>query len=378
MRSLCVEGWRGINHSYAMVNQYQLAQLRSRDLELYHRDLPFYNPNWTQERNAHGLAPEVYGGIAGIPAPPDDRPSDVTYRISFPYRMYPSSSSRLFVFGTSEFQNIDGMVHEDGLREGLNNPNLQIIAPSGWSAEGFRRAGFDDSRVVIVPHGVDPEAFKPVSATARAQFRRALGIADGEFAILSVGAMTPNKGIERLVIAYALLRRRHEQARLVLKDQSNLYGIRAKEIVDRLKIQQPQLVDDRLDASIVYISQNVTVEQLRGLYGAADCYASPYLAEGFNLTPLEAAACGTPIVVTRGGSTDDYVDDSFALLVEGTKRSSGTSSWIEPSIDSLLHQLSTLAESRAQRIDARRAVELIGRRFSWAAAVDRLVDEMFA
>ena len=33
------------------------------------------------------------------------------------------------------------------------------------------------------------------------------------------------------------------------------------------------------------------------------------MAEGFNMTPLEAAACGTQKVVTNGGSTDDYFNE---------------------------------------------------------------------
>jgi len=377
MRSLRVEGWRGINHSYAMVNQYQLLELKKYDLELFHHDLPFFNPSWNEERNAHGFDAPIYRGIAEIPEPPEGHVPDVTYRISFPYRMYPSDSQRLFVFGTSEFLNIDGYVYQDGLQEGLANSNLKVIVPSKWSAEGFQRAGFDDSRISIIPHGVDPETFKPPNPEVRAAFRRALKIEDHEFAILSVGSMTANKGIKLLILAYALLRRRHDHVRLVLKDQHNLYGIRAKQLVNELKVERPALVDDALDATIIHISQNVTVEQLCGLYGAADCYASPYLAEGFNLPPLEAAACGTPIVVTRGGSTDDYVDESFALQIDGTMKSAGPTFWIEPNFDSLVGQLTTLIENRADRINPERAVEFIRRRFSWSSVVNELVDVAF-
>ena len=56
----------------------------------------------------------------------------------------------------------------------------------------------------------------------------------------------------------------------------------------------------------MFISNNLNCEQINDLYGISDCYVSPYLAEGFGLTPLEASSSGTPIVITKGGSTDDY------------------------------------------------------------------------
>jgi glycosyltransferase involved in cell wall biosynthesis len=360
-----------------MVNQFQLLELRKRDLKIFHRDLPFYNSHWSLERNNHGLSEPQYREIAAIPQPPDGYPSDVSYRIGFPYRLNASNSKRLYVFGTSEFQNVEGLIYQDQLREGLDNPDLKIITPSSWSAEGFWRAGFDESRVLIIPHGVDLEVFKPPTGEWRAEFRRALKIENGEFAILSVGAMTPNKGIGLLIFAYALLRRKHRHVRLVLKDQKNLYNICAKDIVNQLRVEYPLLIDDALDASIIYISQNVTIEQLGGLYGAVDCYASPYMAEGFNLTHLEAAACGTPIVVTRGGATDDYVDDSFALQIEGTRRSQGIKCWIEPDVESLVQQLTKLVEGKADKLDRGKAVEFIGSGFSWPTVVDALVDAMF-
>tara|TARA_B100000965_G_C19017406_1_gene509470 strand:+ start:55 stop:294 length:240 start_codon:yes stop_codon:yes gene_type:complete len=60
----------------------------------------------------------------------------------------------------------------------------------------------------------------------------------------------------------------------------------------------------------------VNQRQLIELYNITDCYVSPYRAEGFNLTPLEAAASGIPIIVTKGGSTDDYFNSQLGLQIE--------------------------------------------------------------
>jgi glycosyltransferase involved in cell wall biosynthesis len=57
------------------------------------------------------------------------------------------------------------------------------------------------------------------------------------------------------------------------------------------------------------------MEQMRQLYAAADLYASPYRAEGFNLPVIEAVACGCPVLVTRGGATDDFFEPFMGLQI---------------------------------------------------------------
>jgi len=42
IKKLLVEGWRGINHSYAMVNQYQTLEFAKSNVDLYHNDVPFF------------------------------------------------------------------------------------------------------------------------------------------------------------------------------------------------------------------------------------------------------------------------------------------------------------------------------------------------
>lgn len=55
---------------------------------------------------------------------------------------------------------------------------------------------------------------------------------------------------------------------------------------------------------------------MRALYNSCDALVTPYIGEGFNLPPLEASACGIPILVPQGGSTDDYFDLKMGLQIE--------------------------------------------------------------
>lgn len=284
-KKILIEGWRNINHSYSMVNQYQLLEMHRMGLDLQHLDLPFFKEEWNSVDNDSGFEDSDKNKIASIQKANPQLIHDLTYRISYPYRFYPSQSEKLFVFGTSEYQNIDNCIYENRLQEGIKNPSLTVVTPSNWSKIGFLNAGFDESRVAVVPHGISQKVYKPISLSRRKQFRDALKVSYEDFLILSLGAMTPNKGVDILILAFANLKTKYPHLKLVLKDSSNLFGFGINEVLQYINNYNPKLVSDNISKSIISISNNLSQSQLNGLYGAADCYVSPYRAEGFNLTP---------------------------------------------------------------------------------------------
>jgi glycosyltransferase involved in cell wall biosynthesis len=123
----------------------------------------------------------------------------------------------------------------------------------------------------------------------------------------------------------------------------------------------------------------MSTARMARLYHAADCYVSSYLAEGFNLPVLEAAACGLPVICTAGGSTDDFVTDDFALRVESTLarlRVEGVpeARGLAPDHDHLVHLMLCMADDEEFRVAARRAgPAYVTERFTWERIVDRLL-----
>ena len=373
-KSLLVEGWRGINHSYAMVNQQQLLQmLKSDAVQVFHRDLPFFNPGWSRSHNANGLSAEQNAQLNAIPDLIEGQP-DIIYRIAYPYRHYGGNSARVFCFGTSEYQTLDGLFYEGPeCRQQFSCGAATFITPSQWSKVGFLRHGFAEDQVAVVPHGVATDVYKPMAPAERAAARRSFGLPEDSFVFLSVGAMTWNKGIDKLLRAFSVVHQKRPSAILVLKDQSNLYGITAKDLVIDTRNRFPAEMSEAAMSRIAIISNNLTVPELGMLYNMCDAYASPYRAEGFNLTPLEAAACGTPIIVTDGGATDDYCDPSFALKVAGKHSVKGNEYFIEPDLDSLVAAMLELVEGRARNLARDAALRHIGDNFSWKRVTDKLL-----
>src|SRR6185503_19278167 len=120
--------------------------------------------------------------------------------------------------------------------------------------------------------------------------------------------------IDLLLQAFAQILRKHRRARLLLKGLDSLYASQQYLDADlaNLSAADARLVRSRLN----YNGDSLTFAILPQLYYLADCYVTPYSGEGFNLPALEAAACGTPVICTAGGPTDDFVTDDFARRID--------------------------------------------------------------
>jgi glycosyltransferase involved in cell wall biosynthesis len=127
----------------------------------------------------------------------------------------------------------------------------------------------------------------------------------------------------------------------------------------------------------------LTQVQLRALYGIADWYVSPYRAEGFNLPVLEAQACGTPVITSSGGATDDFcssvgVRKIASVFHRGRLREGEESCWVEPNIEALEALMFQAAESgpRAPHNQdiLRQAARSNAERYSWDSATETLVN----
>ncbi len=369
--SILVQGWRGINHSYAMVNQYQLlALMRRPELRLFHEDVPFYHPHWNAIANFAGFDEADSQHIAALSRPCG--PCDVVYRIAYPFR-FAQTGERTFCFATSEYLTLTSDVEggEQAIAEAVRD-GLAIITPSHWSRQAFLRHGFAQEKVHVVPHGVDPAIFRPVSAQERAEARQTLGIRPELFVFLHAGAVTPNKGIDLLLTAFARLRRKHPQAALVIKDQRLLYLSTGREVLAAVRKEHPELWNRETLCAVGMLGTNFNLAQMRLLYGAADAYVSPYRAEGFNLPPLEAAACGLPVLLTEGGATDDYAHPSFAGKIASTIEEREGRRRREPDPDSLLAGMEALIEGRLRQ-DRPAAEGWIARNFTWNKVTEKLL-----
>ena len=127
--------------------------------------------------------------------------------------------------------------------------------------------GLDPQRVHAIPHGVDHELFRP-------------GTGDREPLLLYPASSWPHKNHARLLEAFALVRARLPDLRLVLTG-----------------IEERDTPADGVD-----VRGRVSDGELASLYQRAACLVFPSLYEGFGLPVLEAMACGCPVAASDRGA----------------------------------------------------------------------------
>lgn len=181
----------------------------------------------------------------------------------------------------------------------------RIITPTeAVKRELIERFKFDEARVFVTPYA-PRKIFRPVRAEQTAEVRRGLGVED-QF-ILFVGTIEPRKNLLTLVRAFAeLLRNTEHWPQLVIA------GPRGWLTAEFDRALAEANFGDQL-RMIGYVSD----DDLRALYSACKVFVYPSLYEGFGLPPLEAMACGAPVIASRIAAHVETLG-AHAHLVEPT------------------------------------------------------------
>lgn len=158
----------------------------------------------------------------------------------------------------------------------------------------IRLYGAPDERVSLVSCGVDFNEFYPVpQGTAR----RRLGVAEDEFVILQLGRLVPRKGIDNVIRALPWLPSSVKARLLVVGGETSEPDENATPEIGRLRrVAMEMGVSERVS----FLGRRARSE-LRDCYAAADVFVTTPWYEPFGLTPLEAMACGVPVVGSEVG-----------------------------------------------------------------------------
>ena len=376
-KRLLVQGWTGINHSYAMVNQYQLLELaKLPSLQVMHQEMPLFDSRWTREKNAAGFSPAEQAVLATVPAYAG-QPVSAVYRIHSPNTLA-LSDVRTITFLVTEL-GLDAASFSAGAdAQAYCADGHLIVTPSHWSRERIVEFGFAPESVLVIPHGVDGQKFFPFEEHDLKAARTALGYSDDDVVFLNVGAPIWNKGLDLVIEAFFTLRQSHKNARLLIKDQNSLYGFSAVDMIRNLAASGKIHADNHSVESIRILPHTLSIDQLRSLYNVADFYVSPYRAEGFNLPVIEAMACGTPAIVTDGGSTDDFCNEHISHKIPSVQHVNATinnthvAAYLQPDMDALNGILKKCCINRKKGFGFEFGRENMLEQFTWKRAA-RLV-----
>ncbi len=159
--------------------------------------------------------------------------------------------------------------------------------------------GVPAERVIVTPNAARRH-FRPPDPVALARFRARQGLPE-DF-VLFVGTLEPRKNLTTLLEAYGQVARQSDLPLLVGGGKGWLFAP-VFERLDALGLR------DRVKF-IGYIDE----EELPLWYAAATLFVFPSLYEGFGMPPLEAMACGTPVITSNSASLPEVVGDAGIMV----------------------------------------------------------------
>ncbi len=202
-------------------------------------------------------------------------------------------------------------------------------------------------KVAVTYNGVESHFTSALTQNEANEVRKQFGI-DRDF-LLAVGSLQPRKNLVRLIRAYARLRSEVPN----FSPQLVIVG-RKLWLADEIfaEIRRQRWAED------VILTGYVDDADLPKLYRQATAFVYPSLFEGFGLPPVEAMACGTPVVTSNVSSLPE-VTGGAALLIDPMDQGS-----IESALLTIIQDQGLRKRLREQGIEQ-------AKKFTWQAAAEK-------
>jgi glycosyltransferase involved in cell wall biosynthesis len=169
----------------------------------------------------------------------------------------------------------------------------------------------DPGRVVMIPCGFSPSELWPIN---KAKAREALGLPKDEKILLQLSRIVPRKGVDNGIRGFARLFKHYgiESRLLIVGGESQgLNHPTSPEIRRLMDIAKKEGVFEKVS----FLGKRGR-DEVRLYYNASDVFVSTPWYEPFGITPIEAMACGTPVVGSNvGGIKFSVVDGETGFLV---------------------------------------------------------------
>lgn len=178
----------------------------------------------------------------------------------------------------------------------------RIITVSEFSKKDIcQYIKYPEEKIEIIPPAVDHKLYYQ---NRDRSILEKYAIRENENVILYVGAEEPRKNIQLLINSFSKLKTRVPRVKLLKVGMPNFIGVREKLLK---QIEALNLKND------IIFTGYVSEIDLAKIYNAVDLFVFPSLYEGFGMPPLEAMACGTPVITSDTSSLPEVVGDAAVI-----------------------------------------------------------------
>ena len=188
-----------------------------------------------------------------------------------------------------------------------------ILVTSNWVKKVYIRDGLSGKNIEVLPVGCDTDSFCPRDKKDPkiTTVREALGVAEDQLMILTVGGDAASKGAQEVMQALAINDTKAPDWKYVCK------------VWPQPRTEQQNLTDLQLathlgiEKNVVYTTSKISRNFMPYLIAACDIYAAPSRLEGFGMIQVEANACGKPVIGIKAmGMLDTMIHGQTAFLAE--------------------------------------------------------------
>ena len=293
---------------------------------------------------------------------------DVTVRHAWPPRLIGDHAGKLVFWQPWEY----GAVPRDWAQFASSVAD-EVWCYTNYVKRCYSESGVAESKTHLVPLGVDLGLFHYAG--------KKFAVPDAACTFLFVGGTIARKGIDVLLQAFVEAFPNRDDVQLIIKgfgSNSFYKGSGISDLIGALERARP------VAPRVLYMNSDMSDTDLASLYRAADVLVHPYRGEGYGLPVAEALACGKPVIVTSGGSTDDFVPPQAAWLIPaqrtvlnpavlGIPTPNGQAHWLEPDMASLVEALRDAANNTSKREAASKAARTHRSTLAWQAGLDAAV-----
>ncbi len=179
----------------------------------------------------------------------------------------------------------------------------RIITISEFSKmEIMRELNYPEERIDIVSVAVDHEVYHPKRDKT---ILKRFNIPENQKTILYVGSETPRMNLDFLLKSLSKLKKIYPDFKLIKVGDPQSFGAR-EHFLNTIKATG-------LEKNVIFTGY-VAEEELPKWYNAADMLVYPCLYAGFGVPPLEAMACGTPVITSNTSSLPEVVGDAGVMV----------------------------------------------------------------